>query len=150
MDEVSRNQKVRGVITLIIILLVTLFTWFGAVAYQQTNIWTHEAQSIEDEFKVHALDYLNAYNKANPDEAIKFTSDIVDSYNKHLDTLNSWEPYEEFEPQLFTLAAERMPYVSSYNTALNETLVGKIRKLFGTDEREFITMIVDHEHSDTE
>lgn len=150
MGEVSRNQKVRGVITLIIILLVTLFTWFGAVAYQQTNIWTHEAQSIEDEFKVHALDYLNAYNKVHPDEAIKFTSDIVDSYNKHLDTLNSWEPYEEFDPQLFTLAAERMPYVSSYNTALNETLVGKIRKLFGTDEREFITMIVDHEHTDTE
>lgn len=150
MGEVSRNQKVRGVITLIIILLVTLFTWFGAVAYQQTNIWTHEAQSIEDDFKVHALDYLNAYNKANPDEAIKFTSDIVDSYNKHLDTLNSWEPYEEYDPQLFTLAAERMPYVSSYNTALNETLVGKIRKLFGTDEREFITMIVDHEHTDTE
>lgn len=150
MDEVSRNQKVKVVIALIIILLVTLFTWFGTVAYQQTNIWTQEAQSIEDEFKVHALDYLNAYNKANPEEQIKFTSDIIGSYNTHLDTLNSWEPYEEFDPQLFILAAERMPYVSEYNTALNETLVGKLRKLFGVDERDFIMMIVEQDQGDSE
>lgn len=138
---------VKNLLVMVVSTLLIFSVWVGVVSVKQEGVWSTEAQTVEDEFKLKALDYINAYNQANPENNITVTQDIIGTYNQHIDTLTGWQHFEEFDASLFSLAVERMGYVAEYNTDLNKTVVGGIRKIVGVEEKPYIEVMVVKEHS---
>lgn len=82
-----QGLTVKNLLVMVVSTLLIFSVWVGVVSVKQEGVWSTEAQTVEDEFKLKALDYINAYNQANPENNITVTQDIIGTYNQHIDTL---------------------------------------------------------------